>query len=70
MLWMLLAIPLVAASDSDGGRTDFMYFIAFMLLIGFCVVGIWAASNNDQPRVIRAEIVLPRREHRESYEAC
>jgi hypothetical protein len=71
MLWLLLAIPLVSAdnSNNDYSNQEVMFFLGFLILIGICVAAMWSVPTAEQPRVIRAEIILPRNQ-RESYNAC
>jgi len=75
MLWLLLADSHDDHHDDhhhDYSENDLMLFSGFLLVLFFCVFGVWLSAAPQEPqRVIRHTIVLPSKHRREiEIEPC
>ena len=72
MLWLLLADSHHDDNHHDYSENDLMLFSGFLLVLFFCVFGVWLSAAPQEPqRVIRHTIVLPSKHRREiEIEPC
>ena len=76
MLWLLLADSHHDDHHNDHNHdyseNDLMLFSGFLLVLLFCVFGVWLSAAPQEPqRVIRHTIVLPSKHRREiEIEPC